>query len=105
MFSKGMDTAAAKQQELSDIKDKQKEEYKQRLERQEDRMDKTQDKALDYTTRSNKPAMKEGQPKPASNEANSKPANKPEKKSCKKCNFSPLENDAKFCPECGNEPN
>jgi hypothetical protein len=105
MFSKGMDTAAAKQQELSDIKDKQKEEYKQRLERQEDRMDKTQDKALDYTTRSNKPAMKEGQSKPASNDANSKPANKPEKKSCKNCNFSPLENDAKFCPECGNEPN
>ena len=105
MYSKGMDTASSKQQELSDIKDKQKEEYKQRLERQEDRMDKTQDKALDYTTRSNKPAAKEGQPKPASNDANSKPANKPEKKSCKNCNFSPLENDAKFCPECGNEPN
>jgi hypothetical protein len=105
MISKVMDTASSKQQELSDIKDKQKEEYKQRLERQEDRMDKTQDKALDYTTRSNKPAAKEGQPKPASNDANSKPANKPEKKSCKNCNFSPLENDVKFCPECGNEPN
>jgi hypothetical protein len=105
MFGKLADTASSMTGHLLSQKDQQKEEYKQRLERQEDRMDKTQDKALDYTTRSNKPAAKEGQPKPASNDANSKPANKPEKKSCKNCNFSPLENDAKFCPECGNEPN
>jgi hypothetical protein len=36
-----------------DLKDQQKNDYKQRLERQEERIDNTQDKALNYTTRNN----------------------------------------------------
>ena len=53
MSNKVIDSSTSNKQELTDLKDQQKEEYRQRLERQEDRMDNTQDKALDYTTRNN----------------------------------------------------
>ncbi len=109
MTNKFMDSTKEINKNFTAQKEKEKEEYKERLERQEDRLDKTQDKALDYTTRSNKPAPKETPPKqikpntPA--DPNSKVAPKQEKRSCKKCNYNQLDDDAKFCPECGNEPN
>jgi len=53
MFGKLADTTSAMTGHLMDSKDHQKDEYKQRLERQENRIDNTQDKALDYTTRNN----------------------------------------------------
>ncbi|GAA4053331.1 double zinc ribbon domain-containing protein [Flavobacterium chungnamense] len=53
MFGKLADTTSSMTGHLVGSKDQQKEEYKERLVRQEDRMDNTQDKALDYTTRNN----------------------------------------------------
>jgi len=53
MFNKGLDSSAAMTSNLMEHKDQQKDEYKKRLEKQEDRIDKTQDKALDYTVRNN----------------------------------------------------
>lgn len=53
MMGNMMNTASAMTGHLVDNKDQQKEEYRERLERQESRMDTTQDKALDYTTRNN----------------------------------------------------
>lgn len=53
MFNKGLDSSSAITGHLIGLKDQQKDEYKQRLEKQENRMDNTQDKALDYTTRNN----------------------------------------------------
>ena len=125
MMKDMMNTTSAMTGHLMGHKEKQKDEYKERLEREEDRHDKTQDKAMDYITRSNKPAPKDTPTKPtkpgetgasaasANSSASASPANsnekasnsKLEKKSCKKCSYGPLESDAKFCPECGNEPN
>jgi hypothetical protein len=64
MYNKGLDSSSAMTGHLMNQKNKEKEEYKSRLERQEDRMDKTQDKALDYATRNNKAGNKEVPPPP-----------------------------------------
>lgn len=53
MFGKLADTTSSMTGHLMKHKEIQQDEYKQRIEKQEDRMDKTQDKALDYTTRNN----------------------------------------------------
>lgn len=53
MFNKGLDSSSSITGHLIGLKDQQKDEYRQRLEKQENRMDNTQDKALDYTTRNN----------------------------------------------------
>jgi hypothetical protein len=66
MYNKGLDTSSSMSGHLINLKNKEKDEYKNRLERQEDRMDKTQDKALDYTTRNNKVLGREMPPPPGS---------------------------------------
>jgi hypothetical protein len=163
MFNKGLDSSAAMTSHLVESKDQQKAEYKQRLERQEDRMDKTQDKALDYTTRNNSfgnvnsganvppPPVDYFVNLPGENniprkmeelinmvknglilrktnvfspiqnawipsenipellpffppDANAGPKTLITSKTCKRCGFGPLETEARFCPECGNEP-
>lgn len=53
MFGKLADTTSSMTGHLVGNKDQQKEEYRERLEKQEGRMDNTQEKALDYTTRNN----------------------------------------------------
>lgn len=37
-------------------------------------------------------------------DSNSEQKNLPDAKTCKSCDFGPLEKSARFCPECGNEP-
>lgn len=53
MMQEMMATARSMTSSLVQGKEEQKNEYKERLYRQEDRLDKTQDRALDYTTRNN----------------------------------------------------
>lgn len=53
MMAEMMTTARTMTGHLVQNKDDQKNEYKDRLSRQEERVDKTQDRALDYTTRNN----------------------------------------------------
>jgi hypothetical protein len=162
MSHKVIDSSTSKNQELTDLKDQQKDEYKQRLERQEIRMDNTQDKALDYTTRNNSfgnvnIGSNTAPPPPpsyffvnlpgqqsvprnlealinmvksgeiveltsvfsptlnswvaASSIDGLKPYFPPvtetakiKGKQCQHCGFSLLGEEARFCPECGNEP-
>lgn len=53
MMSEMMSTARSMTGHLVQSKDDQKNEYKERMIRQEDRLDKTQDRALDYATKNN----------------------------------------------------
>lgn len=163
MYNKGLDSSAVNTGHLINHKNQQKDEYKERLEKQEVRMDKTQDKALDYTTRNNSFGNTNTRPNiptppsdyfvnlPGENNiprkievlinmvksgqitnttyiftpqqngwlvAESIPDLKPyflpnsnsefqgssENITCKNCGFMQVEKNARFCPECGNEP-
>lgn len=89
MFYKVLETNQAMTGHLVRNEENRSDEYKERLTRQEDRIDQTQDKALDYTTRSNKqvsPAQS-NTPKPG--------------KTCPNCN-STINQNEQFCGNCGN---
>ena len=62
MMHKMMETTSSMTGHLVQNKDEVKNEYKERLTRQEDRVDATQDKALDYTTRNNLQPPPQNQP-------------------------------------------
>lgn len=65
MMDRMMSTAETMSGHIVQGKDQQKNEYKERLQRQEDRLDKTQDKALDYTTKNNLAGVTAPPPPPA----------------------------------------
>jgi hypothetical protein len=88
MMNKVLDTQSSMSGHLVHSKDQIKDEYKERLARTEDRMDNTQDKALDYTTKNNVP--------PAPN-----PPTLTNFKVCSTCNTPTTNLDAKICSECG----
>ncbi len=73
-------------------KDEEREEYRQRLEKQEDRMERTQDRALDYTTRNNQQAAA---PQPAQQQIG---------RVCPDCG-TVVQPGIRFCANCGREIN